>query len=251
MNYHTPRYFLILFISLTLASCAGMNGISETFKELTGYYSLNAQECQTTDWALLGHEDGNEGHSLEMLGKHQESCQRYNLFVDREAYHSGYKKGREAYIARYCTPQNGYQIGRKGKDYKNICPAEQQVAFVQAYEEGFDLFVEDYCTPTNAYQLGLAGKNYRKICPPHSQSTFNRHYERGEEVNRVQTEIEQLEEEIQDNRQTLKRLKNQGYTNQYIEKEIRDLRDEIDDLRDEVWSLQRHLRRLETIDLFY
>lgn len=251
MNTKATRALLLTLISFTLSGCAGMNGISETFRELTGYYSLSAEQCQTADWEMLGYEDGDSGKSLGLLGKHQESCGRFGIFIDQDAYHKGYEKGRDAYIARYCTPDNGYQIGRKGKNYKNICPAELQVDFVQAYERGFDLFVEDYCTPTNAYQLGQQNKSYRKICPPHSQREFNRHYRRGQEVRELQDEIDELEEEIQDNRRELRDLKRQEYISEYTEDEIRDLRDEIDDLRDEQWRLQKHLRRLESMDLFY
>lgn len=111
------RLFPILALSLfSLAGCA----------------SLSEEECQITDWYKLGQGDALEGYPDGRLQDHIKACQRYDIAPDTKLY----AEGRQIGLQQYCTAENGFQVGRKGYRYQNICPSGVEKAFVGGYERG-------------------------------------------------------------------------------------------------------------------
>lgn len=77
---------------------------------------------------------------------HREACEKAGVSPDRELYFEGRDKG----VLRYCTPENAFQEGRKGRQYHNACPADLEYDFLNAHELGKRIYdVEDYIDKLN------------------------------------------------------------------------------------------------------
>ncbi len=85
---------------------------------LTGCSSLSQKECQTGDWKGIGYRDGLQGKQPSEISEHQKACSDYRIKLDTEEY----ERGREAGLAKYCLPNNGYRLGKNGKPYSFVCP---------------------------------------------------------------------------------------------------------------------------------
>lgn len=98
----------------------------------TGCTTLSEGECYTADWYELGRIDGQRGFERARLYQHQKACVEYGIRPDATAYY----RGRQLGLATYCTPRNGYEEGRGGHSYRNVCPAEYESRFLVAYRDG-------------------------------------------------------------------------------------------------------------------
>ena len=103
---------------------------------LAGCASLDKDECRTADWRAIGLEDGAQGRTLERLGDHRKACAKHGVTPDTDRYIAGRTEG----LATYCTPDNGYRVGRSGEAYRGVCPELSIPAFVAAYNRGRELY---------------------------------------------------------------------------------------------------------------
>lgn len=94
--------------------------------------TLNESECRAGDWRQLGYVDGLKGYGLPRLAEHREACARYGVAPDATAWQLGHAEGQ----TRYCTPRSGYEQGRDGKGYANVCPPTTDGDFRPAWEDG-------------------------------------------------------------------------------------------------------------------
>src|SRR3954463_9797073 len=102
---------------------------------LAGCASLDKDECRTADWRAIGLEDGVKGLALERLGDHRKACAKYGVTPDTDRYIAGRTEG----LMTYCTPDNGYRVGRTGESYRGVCPELATPGFVAAYNRGHEL----------------------------------------------------------------------------------------------------------------
>lgn len=102
---------------------------------LTGCASLTEDECHIGNWSSIGQTDAAQGRTTARFNDHIKACQRYGVTPDRGLYDKGYQLG----LVRYCTPSNGFTVGRNGYDYRSICPADAEASFLRGYERGRDL----------------------------------------------------------------------------------------------------------------
>lgn len=117
MNYRfLAAVFVMIGAALALSNCQ----------------TLNEEQCQVTDWTVLGSTDGAAGRPQTHLARHQEACTKFGIPVDTAAWQSGWNEG----IRQYCTPYNGLEIGRRGTYYANSCPGDVAVQFREAYDVG-------------------------------------------------------------------------------------------------------------------
>ena len=107
-------FFLLLGVA-ALSACA------------TG---MSADDCAGADWAALGEADGGLGEPLERFGKRAEQCAEYGFSPDRAAYESG----RAAGLARYCSPEGGFDAGRSGAPYRGVCLPQDESQFLVEYD---------------------------------------------------------------------------------------------------------------------
>lgn len=59
-------------------------------------------------------------------------CREIGAPADAAAYEEGRAEG----LAAYCTVEGGYEAGRAGRRYRDVCPAELEVGFLQGFEQG-------------------------------------------------------------------------------------------------------------------
>jgi hypothetical protein len=99
---------------------------------LPGCATLSESQCVAGNWGDRGYQDGENGAKRSRLADYADSCSEYGIDIDREAYLTSYETG----LAQYCVPDNGFDIGRRGRSYKNVCGAPQYGAFRDAYAQG-------------------------------------------------------------------------------------------------------------------
>jgi len=80
---------------------------------ISGCATLSKDQCLMGDWYEIGVQDGAAGYAPDRLAQHREACAEYRVRPDREAYRAGWDDG----IGAYCTPERGYQEGRRGASY--------------------------------------------------------------------------------------------------------------------------------------
>lgn len=108
---------------------------------------LDRQACANSDWWELGRQDGTQGEPVSKYDKRLSECG----LEPEESRENLYLNGRNAGLAEYCQPSNGYEIGRTGQFYFYVCPVDTEVDFVSRYRIG-----------RRVYQLEIANKNLNR-----------------------------------------------------------------------------------------
>lgn len=101
-----------------------------------GCATLSESQCVTGDWYTIGKRDGSAGLSRSQLFKHDEACAAYGAQPDARAYDAGRQDG----LRRYCTPQQGFVEGHKGRSYRSVCEGPSERTFLRAFDEGKVLY---------------------------------------------------------------------------------------------------------------
>lgn len=114
------KTLLILASTALLTACAGMS----------------EQACLATDWTTVGFEDGSAGRAESSIGRYRQMCGEHGISPDLASYREGHADG----VATYCRPGNGFDVGRRGATYQNVCPAGLERDFMSAYNSGRQLF---------------------------------------------------------------------------------------------------------------
>ena len=99
---------------------------------LQGCATLSEEECLSADWHTIGYEDGARGFSTQRIGQHREACAEHGIAPNFQDYMDGHRAG----LRQYCVPATGFALGRSGKRYSGVCPAELENAFMAAFDEG-------------------------------------------------------------------------------------------------------------------
>lgn len=99
---------------------------------LSGCATLSEGECRTADWHQIGRQDGSSGFTRARLHKHREACAEYGVRPQPNRYYDG----REVGLKRYCTPRKGFDEGREGHPYRDVCPVQLEPAFLAEYRKG-------------------------------------------------------------------------------------------------------------------
>lgn len=103
---------------------------------LGGCATLDKDECINADWKSIGYEDGARGYKASHIGQHRKACAKHGVAPDFDLYENGRRKG----LMEWCTPRNGYRLGRQGKLYNGVCPNTLEPAFVEALDRGRALY---------------------------------------------------------------------------------------------------------------
>ena len=99
---------------------------------MQGCATLSKEECQVADWHMIGYEDGFRGFATQRISKHREACAKHGIAPDFEGYMAGHREG----VRQYCVPARGFSLGRNGKRYNGVCPADLENAFLVAFDDG-------------------------------------------------------------------------------------------------------------------
>lgn len=114
------RMVVLLFVSL-LAGCA----------------SMSKDDCVNADWSKIGHDDGVKGQKPEAFKRYQSSCSKHGVTADANQYNKAWA---QAIVNEYCTEERGFTLGRNGKIYRDVCPAEVEPIFLRGYKRGRQLY---------------------------------------------------------------------------------------------------------------
>lgn len=94
--------------------------------------TMDQADCEAANWHDVGLQDGEQGKKSRHYAKRQKQCRAFGIPVDVDAYQDGWQLG----IKRYCTENNGYQVGVSGGFYAHSCPAASKHVFFSAYQVG-------------------------------------------------------------------------------------------------------------------
>jgi hypothetical protein len=115
------RFVTIATSCALLASCAGMS----------------KSECVYADWRAIGYEDGAYGAPASAVSSRRQACAKAGVTPDMNAYLAG----RDAGLAEYCTPANGFSAGEHGTQYSGVCGRHNEASFLEEYRAGAHLYV--------------------------------------------------------------------------------------------------------------
>ena len=107
---------LTLGAALALGSCA----------------SISEDDCQGGAWGDYGYKDGANGKSSDRVAKYAEKCAAFGITPNSAEYLSGHAQG----VVKYCTYQQGYELGENGSAYNQVCAGPLSVDFAPGYDEG-------------------------------------------------------------------------------------------------------------------
>ncbi len=116
-----------MFKPLAIASCIFI---------LSSCASLSPEQCKNADWRQIGYTDGANGEPAGRLQQHASACAKANVKPDLEAYLSGRMEG----LLSYCQPENGFEVGRRGRpDNVGDCPPHLRAPFLDQYRQGREI----------------------------------------------------------------------------------------------------------------
>ncbi|WP_066967347.1 DUF2799 domain-containing protein [Microbulbifer sp. Q7] len=102
----------------------------------SGCAIISENECQAGLWYERGIEDGARGQTQATVYKIAQKCHEYGVRTDTSAWMRGYEEG----IERYCTPENGFVVGRRGRNYEGVCTGPTADLFLANYERGLAVY---------------------------------------------------------------------------------------------------------------
>lgn len=103
---------------------------------LAGCETMSKEDCASADWTSLGERDGLYGEDRAKFEERRAQCAKYGMESSAEDYERGRNRG----IRSYCTPEAGFDAGRNGRPYRNVCPDEAEAAFLSEYRVGRQLY---------------------------------------------------------------------------------------------------------------
>nr|WP_010130212.1 DUF2799 domain-containing protein [Microbulbifer agarilyticus] len=102
----------------------------------SGCAVISESECQAGLWYERGLEDGARGRSQATVYKIAQKCHEYGVRTDTNAWMQGHEAG----VEQYCTPENGFVVGRRGRDYEGVCTGPTADLFLVNYERGLAVY---------------------------------------------------------------------------------------------------------------
>ncbi|MCV0425659.1 MAG: DUF2799 domain-containing protein [Roseibium sp.] len=115
-----------------MKSCLGIVLAALAVASLGGCAAVTKEQCVAGDWADLGNAHASVGKPADHLDEVVKSCGKHGITPDTRAYLSGWNQG----LQNYCTPLNGFTLGKQNKQRSSICPPQMANGFNQAYQLG-------------------------------------------------------------------------------------------------------------------
>jgi hypothetical protein len=103
---------------------------------VAGCATLSESDCRAAQWSDIGFRDGRSGRPEDRIAEHTKACAKYEIAPDRVAYF----EGREAGLQQYCTRRSGFQVGRYGGSYENVCSREEEREFLAGFGLGHSIY---------------------------------------------------------------------------------------------------------------
>ena len=99
---------------------------------LSGCASISEDQCLAGNWAERGYKDGANGVSPGRLADYADTCAKYAVSPDNTVYIENYQAG----VVSYCTYERGFQRGKNGDSYNQVCSGELAQNFAPGYDKG-------------------------------------------------------------------------------------------------------------------
>lgn len=115
---------ILLAAALILVGCASKPSVSEN-------------QCKAGDWQSIGFRDGAGGFASTRILNHQEACGEFGIVPDRGGYLAGWQDG----LMTYCTADNGFQLGLRGRALNTVCSQDLREPFASAHADGRKLYI--------------------------------------------------------------------------------------------------------------
>ena len=116
---------------------------------LTSCATMSENECMYADWHAIGVEDGARGRPVSAVSGRRKACADAGVTVNMDEYQAGRKKG----LRQYCTVRMGLDVGRRGSNYSNVCPARLEPDFMHGYELGRKIHAMDVKVGQKRYEI--------------------------------------------------------------------------------------------------
>ena len=84
------------------------------------------------NWHVTGLSDASTGVPARNGIDHARVCSKYGISFNHEQYNAGYQAGSE----KYCTKENGFEVGKSGTEYLSVCPATNESDFLLGWNAG-------------------------------------------------------------------------------------------------------------------
>jgi len=106
--------------------------LSATALGLSGCASISEGECISGSWSDIGYKDGVKGKSRGKLADYSKTCAKYGVEPSRDVYLTAYESG----LVKYCTYEQGFELGENGNNYNQVCSGNLSTGFSAGYDEG-------------------------------------------------------------------------------------------------------------------
>ncbi|MEM7282490.1 MAG: DUF2799 domain-containing protein [Pseudomonadota bacterium] len=126
---------------------------------LSGCASMSREECLVSDWHAIGFEDGIRGLTADRIGRYRKDCADHGVSPDLTAYRQGRAEGLE----EFCQPQNAFELGANGGQYRGVCPRHLDGEFVDAYRTGRHLYELESSVRSASRQIAYKEKQLDSI----------------------------------------------------------------------------------------
>lgn len=144
--------------------------------------TLSDEECLTADWYGIGYADGVKGRLPDYVLNHAEACSEVGISPDIAAW----RAGRDAGLGEYCTPQNAYRIGRRGRSLALVCPARGLALLEDANRTGLAWYRIEQDIGALQRDIRAVENDIRAIGNPQDDA-------QGRELRRLRRELRRLE----------------------------------------------------------
>ena len=88
---------------------------------------LNKDQCQAANWQQIGYQNGLKGRDAARFEEERRACAEHGLGADATGWKLGYAQG----LGLYCRPEHGYDVGRRGESYGDVCPRTSMRSFAR------------------------------------------------------------------------------------------------------------------------
>jgi hypothetical protein len=204
---------------------------------VAGCASVSKEDCLVTDWYEIGRMDGRQGKPRTVLQGRAKACLEHGIHADRQAYYAGHDQG----LRYYCTEQNGFELGQKGRPYNSVCPLQLEANFRTGYNRG----MQSFCSEPKGFELGYQGQAYRNVCPPEFEAEFRVGYEKGRERYRYESEIASLHRQLKSIEKKTIKKEEELYASNLSDEQRRISRSELKNLDMKYRDVSRELIYLE------
>jgi hypothetical protein len=101
---------------------------------LSGCATISDKSCRHDSWYDIGFNAAMRNHEhADHISDVSKICGKLGILVEHDQYEAGFAEGNRT----FCTPDNGFEWGRRGNSYNGVCGSP---AFSAAYNDGYELY---------------------------------------------------------------------------------------------------------------